>query len=242
MQRLPTFKRTFNHSPYHMSHFFSLNRTFIKSKKTSSNNKMCKSPSRNMIGKQTRKDLITTKGRARRPSLMGIMRRPSWGRLSYGHKSIRDPSLRQSMLPRNKACMNLPSVQCGDRPPAIPRSLFRTSPTLKNSSTHNYKWEKTNQQKTVKTKIKFLEELQNEPLKTTDQVISEDQKWKTLADMVDLSYKIRASYEYDWEKLMEEDLEEEFDVQNTTTKIASVHLESKFSNLPTVGPGVLLNA
>ena len=101
---------------------------------------------------------------------------------------------------------------------------------------------KANQQKPVKTKIKFLEELQNEPLKTTDQVISEDQKWKTLADMVDLSYKIRASYEYDWEKLMEEDLEEEVDVQNTTTKIASVHLESKFSNLPTVGPGVLLNA
>jgi len=58
-------------------------------------------------------------------------------------------------------------------------------------------------------KLRLLEELQKQPLKTKEEM-TESQKWKALDDLVDMAYKIRVSDDYyDWDKLLEEDVEEE---------------------------------
>ena len=91
--------------------------------------------------------------------------------------------------------------------------------------------------------MKFLQELQNEPIMTKEDM-SESQKWKTLDDLVDMAYKIRISYEFEWEKLLEEDViveEDEIEQQQKyQDEKGSIHLQRYRDAVPTIGPGVLI--
>jgi len=78
--------------------------------------------------------------------------------------------------------------------------------------------------------------------------------------LVDMAYKIRSAYEFDWEKLLEEDLEEadddddddeaEFFTAASSSgrkrviriEKPSIHLHRYNHERPIIGPGVLLNA
>lgn len=73
------------------------------------------------------------------------------------------------------------------------------------SATHNEAWEDP-----PKTRIKLLEELKNEPTMTRED-LKQCAGGANLDDIIDMVYKIRLSYEFDWEKLLEEDIEEESD-------------------------------
>jgi len=159
------------------------------------------------------------------------------GGRSSSHR-IQDPGLRRTFLPRRPACLHLPTTKCSDCLPqknAVGGQLDDHHSNSNHShSNHNEKWETSSnmsddsqshslhqpqqqeqhhlhhQQLPVKKKkkMKFLEELQNEPMKTKED-IAESQQWKTLDDLVDMAYKIRVNYEFDWEVLLEEDAEYE---------------------------------
>jgi len=125
---------------------------------------------------------------------------------------------------------------------------------------HNHSWEISpngRPQKKLK-KLKILEELQNGTLKSREEM-SESKKWKALDDIVDMAYKIRVSDDYNWDKLLEEDVEEEddddvSDLESLSSSALSpqqqrkkvfekpnIHLHQyRERDLPTFGPGILL--
>jgi hypothetical protein len=178
------------------------------SSKTTKTKPMCRSspiPDR----QDTRAAIFKTKSRPL--GLFAILRRPSWGGLGLGrlgshHGHIQDQELRQTILPRRSACLNLPSTstKCS--------GCWRTSELDPGSdhSNKNQQWKSNSDTGKLDQppRKKFLEELQNEPIMTKEDM-SESQKWKSLDDLVDMAYKIGVSYEVDWEMLLEEDAEEE---------------------------------
>lgn len=223
--------------------------------------RMCRSPipekqdSRTTLGSLSNhsRSSIARSSHSSRTGILGMLRRPSWG-LGLGRKNrrIQDPALRESVLPRRPACLHLPSQKCSGSLPRKPDPLGTGS----DHSQQNQSWDFSNdgQPKRKKTKIKFLDELQNEPLITRDAVLSETEKWKALDDLIDMANKIRVTHEFDWEKLLEEDEEVDSDFESpTTTPLSSpkphityekpsIHLHRCGErDRPIIGPGVLLH-
>lgn len=181
----------------------------------------------------------------RSQGFLGMLRRPSWGLglgLGARGRRIQDPGLRQSVLPRRHACLDLSSTT------EATDSLGKGS----DHSQQNQKWETSSGGQPKKTTtLKFLQELQNEPLRTREE-ISESQKWKDLDDLVDMAYKIRVTREFDWEKLLEEDEEEDLEQSSEPNELSPTFEKSTFEkprihlqrciegNGPTIGPGVLI--
>lgn len=191
----------------------------------------------------------------------GNLRKPCWGGLA-GLGSIRrieNQELREMLLPRRPASVDLPTTTNTATLPRQPKSLGVGS----KPGFHNHSWEispNRRPQKKLK-KLKLLEELQNGALKTREEM-NESKKWKVLDDIVDMAYKIRVSDDYNWDKLLEEDIEEENgdngDDYNSVFESSSsalsprqqrkkvfekpsIHLQQcRERDVPTFGPGILL--
>mmetsp|Transcript_9306 Transcript_9306/g.23139 ORF Transcript_9306/g.23139 Transcript_9306/m.23139 type:complete len:228 (+) Transcript_9306:97-780(+) len=190
--------------------------------------------------------------KSKRQRSPGNLRKPSWGGLA-GLGSIRrieNKELREMLLPRRPASVDLPTTTTARCLPRQPKSLGVAS----KPGFHNQSWEispNSRPQKKLK-KLKLLEELQKGPLKTREEM-NESKKWKALDDIVDMAYKIRVSDDYNWDKLLEEDVEEEDSDYDSSSALSphqqrrkvyekpSIHLHyCRERNLPTIGPGILL--
>jgi len=186
-----------------------------------------------------------------------MLRRPSWG-LGLG--------LRKSVLPRRPASLDLPSSHgdnnynsnhtrssnSNNNQPTANGVKTSSKSLLSGSehSTHNEKWSSSSTLGGSKKKtISIVEEVLTSKRERDD--LTESQKWKNLDDLVEMAYKIRVSYEFDWEKLLEEEEEEdeseeeEEDHQPARRKIErlerpSVHLHKWRNEAPLGGPGVLI--
>jgi len=187
-----------------------------------------------------------------------MLRRPSWG-LGLG--------LRKSVLPRRPASLDLPSSH-GDnnsnsnhtrssnnnnnnnnKPTANGAKMTSSKSLLSGSehSTHNEKW--SSEKKT----IRVVEEVLTSKRERDE--LTESQKWEHLDDLVEMAYKIRVSYKFDWEKLLEEGEEEseqddeheheQHQQQSVRRKLErperpSIHLHNWRNEAPLSGPGVLI--
>jgi len=196
-----------------------------------------------------------------------MLRRPNWG-LGLGlvrRNRIVDPELRKSVLPRRPASLDLPSSHgdnnynsnhtrssnSNNNQPTANGVKTSSKSLLSGSehSTHNEKWSSSSTLGGSKKKtIRIVEEVLTSKCERDD--LTESQKWKNLDDLVEMAYKIRVSYEFDWEKLLEEEEEdeseqEEEDHQPARRKIErlerpSVHLHKWRNEAPLGGPGVLI--
>jgi len=186
---------------------------------------MCRSPSQTQSPAKRHRNLNSSSNNEprspasrstsskRHGGLLGYLRKPGhWA--GAARKRIHSDLLRQAFLPRRPACLDLPTTKDEDNDsgsfhmkPSSVRSTNTTEHTrgTSMSSIRNEAWDEENP---PKTRIKLLEELKNEPTKTR-----EDLKQATgganLDDIIDMAYKIRISYDFDWETLLEEDIEEE---------------------------------
>lgn len=154
------------------------------------------------------------------------------------------------LLPRRAASLDLPTTTNTGTLPRQPKALGVGS----KHGFHNHSWEISpngRPQKKLK-KLKLLDELQKGALKTREEM-SESKKWKALDDIVDMAYKIRVSDDYNWDKLLEEDIEEDDSDYDSSSVLSpqqqrrkvfekpSIHLHlCREDNPPTIGPGVLL--
>lgn len=192
----------------------------------------------------------------------GNLRKPSWGGLAGlgSLRRIENQELREMLLPRRPASLDLATATNANT-----AKLTRQPKPLGVGSKpgyHNHSWEISpngRPQKKLK-KLKILEELQNGTLKSREEM-SESKKWKALDDIVDMAYKIRVSDDYNWDKLLEEDVEEEEDDDDDVSDLESlsssalspqqqrkkvfekpnIHLHQyRERDLPTFGPGILL--
>jgi len=195
---------------------------------------------------------VVPERQSKRQRSPGSLRKPSWGGLAGlgSLRRIENQELREMLLPRRPASLDLPTT-------TNTATLARQQKPLGVGSKpgyHNQSWEISpngRPQKKLK-KLKLLEELQNGALKTREE-LSESKKWKALDDIVDMAYKIRVSDDYNWDKLLEEDIEEgdsDFEAksplspQQQRKKIfekPNIHLhQCRENDLPTFGPGILL--
>lgn len=187
--------------------------------------------------------------KSKRQRSPGDLRKPSWGGLA-GLGSIRrieNQELREMLLPRRPASVDLTTTTTAGCLPRQPKPLgVGSTPGF-----HNQSWEispNRRPQKKLK-KLKLLAELQKGPLKTREEM-NESKKWKALDDIVDMAYKIRVSDDYNWDKLLEEDVEEEDSDYDSSSGLSphqqrrkvfekpSIHLHH--CREPTIGPGILL--
>jgi len=192
-------------------------------------------------------------------------------------RRLRNEGFRQAFLPRRPACLDLPTTQNDEGSGSFhfqtnsnhssnnKNSSEHTRATSMSTSTRNVAWDEENP---PKTRIKLLEDLKNEPTKTRED-LQQSTGGANLDDLIDMAYKIRVSYEFDWEKLLEEDIEEEDDadvaneddVHKLPTKThlpepkrrtrkrpsmemcekPAVHLHHHRENRPAFGPGILIS-
>jgi len=150
--------------------------------------------------------------------ILGYLRKPGhWA--GAARRRIQREGLRKAFLPRRQARLDLFTTNDEDK--EMDSGSFDAKPDRSNkyesesvdtrgtsmSSTQNESW---NEDNPPRTRIKLLEELKNDPTKTRED-LKQSAGGANLDDILDMAYRIRVSYDFDWEKVLEGDIEEECD-------------------------------
>lgn len=172
---------------------------------------MCRSPEINR--REGRNENRSKHARSSGNGLESILPRPSWGALVGlgGFRRIEDPELRENVLQRTPAYLNLPATtRKGKLKRQAEPLIFDNFRTQQKNDQWDLELDAYGQQPQKKhKKLRLLDELQQGLLRPKEEV-TKSEKWKGLDDLVDMAYKIRVSGDqFGWDKLLEEDIEEE---------------------------------